>query len=344
MPTKNRAELLGGAIQSALNQSFRDFEIIVSDNDDSDTATREAVAKFNDPRIRYFRTSGKLPMHDNWENAFAQARGEYILLLEDKMRLVGNALEILNHYFQKYGNVVLSYDLRFAKEPTIPDPPLYPAAKHWTTEQAISEFCSFTLRFFKLLPKTLDSCAPAELLRAARKASPTGLLYSYVTPDYSSGFLILSQVDSFYFIDSPLIYVPNNWMADGKYSTGQATYKKAPLTARWLNELPVTTDEIQSYAPVKCKWLWLNNVLYDFYTKFKKPGFTPQINWVEYHAFCFIIVLMGKRMGAKMTEEIDAIKASLQQRSFGFKIAVYRSVALRLGWQFISVVKGKLTN
>jgi hypothetical protein len=68
------------AVQSALNQTFRDFELVVSDNDDSNAATRDAIAKFKDPRIR-LSTSGQLPMHENWENAFNLATGEHVLIL-----------------------------------------------------------------------------------------------------------------------------------------------------------------------------------------------------------------------------------------------------------------------
>ncbi|HEX7859621.1 MAG TPA: glycosyltransferase family 2 protein [Verrucomicrobiae bacterium] len=342
IPTKNRSEIVGGAIESALAQTYGDLEIIVSDNDDSESATRDAVAKYGDPRIRYFRTSGKLPMHENWENALAQAQGQWVLILEDKMRLVRNALEILVECANRFGNAIFSYDISFAKGPSIPDPPILPAVERWTTEETIRAFCTFSSEFYKLLPKSLDSCAPLELLRAARQSSPTGLVYSYVTPDYSSAFLLLSQVDSMYFIKAPLVYIPNNWMAETKYSVGQATYKKAALTARWLNELPVTTEEIQSYAPVKCKWLWLNNVLYDFFTKFKRAGVRAEIDWIEYHAFCVIIVILGKRMGANMQEEIDAIKASLRERSIGFKLRFTMSVARRIAHQAFLTVKRKL--
>src|SRR2546425_2856665 len=102
LPTKNRSEIVGGAIQSVLDQTFGDFELVISDNDDSETATRDAVAKFSDPRIRYFRTSGKLPMHENWENAFNQATGDYVLILEDKQRFVNNTLEILDRCIKEH--------------------------------------------------------------------------------------------------------------------------------------------------------------------------------------------------------------------------------------------------
>src|SRR4051812_7380752 len=92
LPTRNRSEIVGGAIESVLAQTFADFELIISDNDISNTATRDEVGRYSDPRIRYVRTNGNLSMHENWENALNQASGRYCLILEDKMRLVSNAL------------------------------------------------------------------------------------------------------------------------------------------------------------------------------------------------------------------------------------------------------------
>lgn len=343
LPTKNRSEILGGAIESALEQSFTDFELVISDNDDSDTATRTVVERFNDARIRYVRTSGKLPMHDNWENALNHAMGEHLLVLEDKTRLVTNALEILDYYLKKHGNVILSYDLRFSKDSKIPDPKGIPPAEKWLTSQIINEFCRFSQTFFNVHPKALDSCAPLALFRAAKAASPTGLAFSHICPDYASGFLLLSQVDSFYLIKASLIYIPNDWMGDVKYSNGQATYKKAPLSQRFFKEIPVQLEEIQKYSPVESKWLWLNLVVYDFFTKFKKPGFSPRVDWAEYHAFCCIVVLLGKRIGADMNDEIKAIKKSLRQRSLGFKVKVFSSVCARIVKTLLWLIRRKLS-
>lgn len=82
MPTRNRAELLPFAIRSVLNQSFGDFEIIVSDNFSTDQ-TREVVESIGDQRIKYFRTASSLPMGDSWEFALSQATGRYITFLSD---------------------------------------------------------------------------------------------------------------------------------------------------------------------------------------------------------------------------------------------------------------------
>ncbi|MGV3773257.1 MAG: glycosyltransferase family 2 protein [Verrucomicrobiales bacterium] len=330
LPTKNRSQIVGDAVASALRQTFGDFELIVSDNDDSDTATRDAVAQYKDPRIRYFRTSGKLPMHENWENALSQARGKHILILEDKMRLASNALSILKHYLDKHGNIVISYDVKFEKNPTMPDPVGMPDAQWLQSKDVAEMFCRFEQDFFTVLPKSLDSCAPRETVMRAKAKSPTGLFFSYVTPDYSSGFKLLGEVDKFLMIRQPLVCIPNNWMWQGKFSVGQSSYKKENLTQRWLNELPVTPQQIQDLVPVKCQWLWINNVHYDFHTQYRRSDHKPEVNWVEYHAFCYVIVATGIRLKADMSADREAIWKSLRPRSIGFKMAVFSSLAKRL--------------
>lgn len=54
LPTYNRAQLIARAIKSVLNQTYRDFEIIVVDDGSTDN-TEEVVKKIDDKRIRYIR-------------------------------------------------------------------------------------------------------------------------------------------------------------------------------------------------------------------------------------------------------------------------------------------------
>jgi len=82
IPTHNRASYLPTSIQSVLNQTYGDFELIVSDNF-SDDNTFDVVKSFDDPRVRYVKTADFLPINESWEFGIHQAQGEYIVFLSD---------------------------------------------------------------------------------------------------------------------------------------------------------------------------------------------------------------------------------------------------------------------
>lgn len=77
IPTYNRAHLVGRAIQSVLNQTYQDFEIIVVDDGSTDN-TEEVVKSFNDPRIRYIRHDQNRGGSAARNTGIKMARGEYI--------------------------------------------------------------------------------------------------------------------------------------------------------------------------------------------------------------------------------------------------------------------------
>ena len=86
IPTYNRAHFLGEAIQSVLDQTYQDFEIIVIDDASTDN-TEELVKSFGDERIRYIRlkeNSGASSVPRN--TGLRAARGEYIAFLDSDDR------------------------------------------------------------------------------------------------------------------------------------------------------------------------------------------------------------------------------------------------------------------
>ena len=82
IPTRNRASYLPTAVQSVLNQTFDDFELIISDNSSTDN-TSEIVRGFDDARITYVKTDSFLPINRSWEFGIGHARGEYVVFLAD---------------------------------------------------------------------------------------------------------------------------------------------------------------------------------------------------------------------------------------------------------------------
>jgi glycosyltransferase involved in cell wall biosynthesis len=71
IPTYNRAEYLRASITSVLNQTYADFELLISDNASTDH-TQDVVESFGDSRIRYHRHASNLGMARNWQFAAKQ--------------------------------------------------------------------------------------------------------------------------------------------------------------------------------------------------------------------------------------------------------------------------------
>jgi glycosyltransferase involved in cell wall biosynthesis len=83
LPTHNRPDYGELALQSALAQTYRNIEIIISDNsDDEQTRLRFAPYVARYPHIRYLRAPG-YSANDNGLNCFRHARGRYLNYLMD---------------------------------------------------------------------------------------------------------------------------------------------------------------------------------------------------------------------------------------------------------------------
>ena len=101
IPTKARPQMVWMTIHSLLAQSFRDFEIIVSDND-SVLDCKKSVQAFSDERIRYYHTPKDLSMADNWRYGISFARGEYVGFIQDKMYYYTDSLQIFYDQIQAH--------------------------------------------------------------------------------------------------------------------------------------------------------------------------------------------------------------------------------------------------
>ena len=80
IPVYNREVLIRKSIQSALNQDFIDFEIIVIDDGSTD-GTALAVKQFSDSRVKYFyQTNQERSAARN--NGVLKSKGKFICFLD----------------------------------------------------------------------------------------------------------------------------------------------------------------------------------------------------------------------------------------------------------------------
>ena len=80
-PTYNCAKFIGATIESVLNQTYQNFEMIIVDDASKDN-TEEVVKSFKDKRIKYIRLSKNSGPAFARNRAMEEARGKYMAFLD----------------------------------------------------------------------------------------------------------------------------------------------------------------------------------------------------------------------------------------------------------------------
>ena len=93
MPVFNVQDYVAEAIESMLNQTFTDFELILLDDCSTDK-TAKVISGFNDPRIVYHRNERNLGLANNLNVGLNLAKGEFIARMDGDDISLPNRLQI----------------------------------------------------------------------------------------------------------------------------------------------------------------------------------------------------------------------------------------------------------
>jgi len=83
LPTRNGAKYLKTCIQSILNQSYDDMELIVFDNANTDGSGLVIESFSNDNRMKHYKSQTVVSVTENWNNALNKSSGDYVLMIGD---------------------------------------------------------------------------------------------------------------------------------------------------------------------------------------------------------------------------------------------------------------------
>jgi glycosyltransferase involved in cell wall biosynthesis len=148
IPTYNRSDLLRGALQSVLWQSFRDIEVVVSDNASTDD-TEAMVKSLGDPRIVYDRNPENIGLFGNMSRCLRLGSGRYrVVLPDDDLMLPGN-LERKVEYLEQHPEAAMIHSgFRFLDHEGHPTGPIM----NWSrlTEDTVEPGESFIRRSIAL--------------------------------------------------------------------------------------------------------------------------------------------------------------------------------------------------
>lgn len=108
IPTYNRADMVGLAIESALKQSYRDIEVVVVDNASSD-AIEEVVLSYHDPRLRFVKNEENLGLFGNFNRCIEVSRGEFLHILHSDDFIDPDFTKTCVRFFDEHPNVSLTF-------------------------------------------------------------------------------------------------------------------------------------------------------------------------------------------------------------------------------------------
>jgi len=90
IPAYKNADFLRRCLDSLVTQSFRDFELILSDDSPDESVARIAKEYEDELQIVYFKNDPSLGTPANWNFAMQHAKGAYIKLMHDDDWLAEN--------------------------------------------------------------------------------------------------------------------------------------------------------------------------------------------------------------------------------------------------------------
>jgi glycosyltransferase involved in cell wall biosynthesis len=207
IPTRNRADTLYYTLQTCLFQSFKDYEIIVCDNNSSDN-TRFILENFDDSRIKYYHTAKSLAMRDNWELAVSKAEGEFITVLGDDDGLNPHALQYLNKLIDFFGNSVIRWEWAQYYWPNVNLPnvnklcvPITNRIKFLESKKMIKKVLNGQSNYH-ILPTIYNSIVHRDIIELLK--GKTGRVFQSESPDVYSGFAISYLAKNYISVSYPI--------------------------------------------------------------------------------------------------------------------------------------------
>jgi glycosyltransferase involved in cell wall biosynthesis len=107
LPVYNRHQYLGQAIESVLNQNYRNWELIIAD-DASESETQAFLKKYVcEPHIKVLTNPRNIGLFANLNYAITMCKGQYIILLCSDDLLLSNCLSKISHIAAAYPEAYL---------------------------------------------------------------------------------------------------------------------------------------------------------------------------------------------------------------------------------------------
>jgi len=267
-------------------------------------------------------------MHDHWEFATLQAKGEYVLVLTDRSVLKQGALAEIYRAICEYGTNAVpvcswrwslfdderGVDLSVTGETGIPN------TRFRDTAEVAAEFVGAQKSYLYALPRALNSCYSAAI--AAKIRARHGKLFFPLSPDFAAAFLMLAHAEKLLHIDAPLFISRGLSSSFGgkAYLAGDSSYLESVGLKDWYKYVPIKAALVES-------------LLFEDFLAMRDMaggGLEVEIDWVEYFVRCYREILGKKGQNMLTRQQITVLQREWDRALAGMSQDTQRQVQLEL--------------
>ncbi|MEJ7848402.1 MAG: glycosyltransferase family 2 protein [Pyrinomonadaceae bacterium] len=347
MPTFNRGHLIHFAIESVLQQTFEDFELIVSNGGSTDD-TRAIVKKFDDPRIRYFEASQKISIGDNYQTGLNHSKGRYITFLSDDDAYVPMLFERLVPILERESAEIVGYPSAIyyhdgliettgpIENNTLALPKFDSGLTQFTAKESGSQILGLhgmnnVVRHNKFVcPYLANAVYHKDVF--SRLSSVTPFLFHSVPADLYLAAAVFFVTEKYYCLDQPL-HIWSNWKGNATASAGRTgnelrTHYETLLDGRTLENMPLKF----ALGP-NCAANAIIQAKHDFGNRERET----EVDWGAYYITMYEYLLALNDLGINVQRELREFYEQLEK-----ELPEIRSVVRPKVRRFAYIAKSRL--
>ncbi len=196
IPTRNRASTLGYCLETIMSQSYKNIQIVVSDNNSSDN-TGELVRSLGDPRIKYVKSEESLSVNESFNFGLEGADGEFVTFIGDDDAFLPEAITYGMSLLQDKNYSALTWrkicyhwpNHRIPEMANILTGRSEPVIQKVDGLRKLKQFTLFR-EAYDNLPCVYNSIVKMSIIKKVRENSNDGLFFGGIIPDIYSGIAI----------------------------------------------------------------------------------------------------------------------------------------------------------
>jgi len=266
-------------------------------------------------------------MPEHWEFASLHAEGVYVLFLTDRSVLKRHALKTIYNAIKAVGGNVPVCSWRWSLYDDV--------AKREFSDRKIragndvvmldsrlvaAEFAKGYSQYPYNLPRGLNSCYRNELVKSLQERY--GTVFRPISPDFTSAFLLLANIDGVLFIDQALFISQGLSTSNGgEYIKTGAAYLQSLGERDWFTKVPIKVNLVES------------TIFQDYLEIQDLAGGTlnqVNIDWVVYFEKCYRELIEKAGAGLLSADYLDCLYAEWSRALAGFDNSVQDEVQRRL--------------